>query len=269
MELVTLVTTFNKSEEEIRSLIVQNNLQGRVLIGNQCGQNTQKELGTMGKANAALYLFDSKGLSNNRNALLEKTDADVVTFADDDVVFVDGYPDIVLKDLAQHPDSKMIRYNITSSNPERPIPQISKEKKVGFHQVSKYGVWGFFFKRDFLVDHHLVFHPELGPGVKKSHGEDTVYLKEFMDQKPEAYQVPLVIGATPMANSSWYGQDVENDIVTDGYVYRLNRKGLATAFGIYRFFVHRSFFPGISFCHFLKLFRQGIREADVYRSQRR
>lgn len=269
MNFVTLVTTFNKNEEEIRSLLVHNNLQGRVLIGNQCGQTAQKELGRVGKADVTLYSFDSKGLSNNRNALFEKTDADIVTFADDDIVFVDGYPEIALKDFEKHSDTQMVRYNITSSNPQRPIPQINKEKRVGFHQVSKYGVWGFFFKRSFLVEHHLSFHPELGPGVKMSHGEDTVYLKEFMDQKPKAYQIPFAIGTTPMANSSWYGQDVENDIVADGYVYRLNRKGLAKAFGIYRYFVHRAFFPGVSFRRFLKLFRQGMREADGYRSQRR
>lgn len=269
MNFVTLVTTFHKSEEEIKSLIVHNNLQGRVLVGDQCGQASQKELGQIGKAEVTLYFFDSKGLSNNRNALLQKTNADIVSFADDDIVFIDNYPGIVLEDFERHPDAQMIRYNITSSNPQRPIPQISKEKKVGFHQVSKYGVWGFFFKRSFLIGHQLSFHPELGPGVQKSHGEDTVYLKEFMDQKPKAYQIPLVIGTTPMANSSWYGQDVQNDIVTEGYVYRLNRKKMAMPFGIYRYFVHRSFFPGISLNNFIKLFRQGIREADAYKTQRR
>lgn len=269
MHFVILVTTFHKTEDEIKSLIVQNNLQGRVLVGDQCGQVAQKELGKVGKADVTLYLFDTKGLSNNRNALLEKTDADVVTFADDDIIFIDNYPEIVAKDLERHPDAQMIRYNIVSTNPQRPLHQVKKEKRVRFHQVSKYGVCGFFFKRSFLIEHRLSFHPELGPGVQKSHGEDTVYLKEFMDQKPRAYQIPLVIGTTPSTISSWYGQDVENDIKTEGYVYRLNRKGMAMPFGIYRYFVHRSFFPGISFHHFIKLFRQGMHEVDIYQSQRR
>src|SRR5574344_914149 len=126
MNFVTLVTTFHKSEEEIKSLIVHNNLQGRVLVGDQCGQASQKELGQIGKAEVTLYFFDSKGLSNNRNALLQKTNADIVSFADDDIVFIDNYPGIVLEDFERHADAQLIRYNITSSNPQRPIPQIGR-----------------------------------------------------------------------------------------------------------------------------------------------
>jgi len=263
MHLQTLVTTFHKTEDEIRELVVHNNLQGEVLFGDQCGKNEIKDLGLVGKAHVILYFFDTIGLSNNRNSLFKAATADYVSFADDDIVFIDNYPAIVEEDLKRLNNPDMIRYNIASTNPQRSISQIKKEKQIGFHDVSKYGVWGFFFKRDFLLNNGLTFRPELGPGQKRSHGEDTVYLKDFMDQKQKSYQIPLVLGKTDMDHSSWYGQDVRNDIVTDGYVYRLNRKKIALLFGYYRYLAHRNFFPNVSFHQFVKLYKQGMKEADA------
>lgn len=257
MTFATLVTTFGKSENQIRDLIIANHLQGLVLIGNQCGKEDVKELGQIGQASVSLYSFSSRGVSNNRNALLEKCEADIITFADDDLIFCPNYPDIVTSFFVAHPQADMVRYNVTSGNKERPVIQISGQKRVAFRDVSKYGVWGFFFKKEFLANHGLSFDNKLGPGQQLSHGEDTVFLHDCFSSKIEAYQNPLVIANTPMDSSSWYGENIENDILTDGYCYQKTRGSLAFLYGVHRYYAHKNYYPGYSLFSFLKIFKKG------------
>lgn len=257
MTLTTLLTTFNKSDSELLSLVLNNHLEGDVLIGNQCGKLGQKTLPQAGLPSIAVYALDSSGVSNNRNELLSHADADIITFADDDLIFTPGYVPKVLSFFEGHPEAQMVRYNVQSQNPERPIFQISEAKRVGFRDISKYGVWGFFFRRQYLLDKDLSFNPKLGPGAQLSHGEDTVFLKAFIDTGAVAYQDPFLIATTPMDQSSWYGQNIENDILADGYCYQIIRGGWAGAFGLNRYFRHRNYYPGYSLLKFMRIFKKG------------
>lgn len=266
MTLATLLTTFNKSDSQLLSLVLNNHLEGEILIGNQCGKLGKKPFPQAGLPSITIYALDSRGVSNNRNELLSHASADIVTFADDDLVFVPGYGEKVLSFFEHHPEAQMVRYNVQSQNPERPIVQIQEVQQVGFRDISKYGVWGFFFRRQYLLDHDLSFNPKLGPGAQLSHGEDTVFLKAFIDTGAIAYQDPFLIATTPMDQSSWYGQNIENDILTDGYCYQIVRGRFAGIFGVNRYFRHRNYYPGYSFFKFMRIFKKGRQMAKNERS---
>jgi hypothetical protein len=265
MTFATLVTTYQKSERELSSLVEANHLEGQVLIGNQCGKEDIKELGNVGQATVTVYSFASHGVSINRNSLLAHCEADIVTFSDDDLVFTPGYSKEVLSFFEAHPEAELLHENVSSGNQDRPIIPVTEEKRIRFKDVSKYGVVGFFFSRKFLLQNHLVFNPKLGPGQPLSHGEDTVFLKDVFRAKATGYQKPKVIAFTSMDTSSWYGQDIENDIVTDGYCYQLTRGALAFLYGVHRYYAHRNYYPGYSLKKFLKPFKKGRKLAKIDR----
>ena len=212
-----LITSFKKSKEQLLSLLDENNIFGNVLIGNQGSPFYSEEIIVQGNRVVKIFNLTNKGVSKNRNFLLNQSRSDFVLFLDDDVRILNYCFDINKFDLA-----KAYRFNLTSRNIQRPIKQINRKRKLSFGDLKSFGVWGIFFPRIFLVKNNIRFHEFVGPGCKINHGEDSLFLKDYLIIG-EIMQINKCVFSVEQSESTWQGanRNIKNELISHGFVYGL------------------------------------------------
>ena len=129
MVVQVLVATMGQTDH---SLIEKMNIQTDAIVANQCDCNSIEEF--MNGENQIKYLnFAERGVGLNRNNALMRASGDVVLFADDDMVYVDGYANLLNKVFDEIPEADVIVFNISSRKP------IKKIQKVGRLNYLRYG----------------------------------------------------------------------------------------------------------------------------------
>lgn len=216
-----LVTTVKKSRDEILDIIHSLNVNGNIIVGNQgCETN---EIIKMVDENCKITILNQVGfgVSKNRNAILSYSKADYVSFLDDDMYFEKERQNQVEKLLEQN-QYDGVRFNVVSDNIDRPIKQLGKKGYVGFRSLSSYGVWGIFFKRDFLVKNKILFNENIGPGTEINHGEDGLFNKTFTKHS-KIFSIPCVAFHVKQTESTWHdtNRDLNKELVSHGYNYHL------------------------------------------------
>lgn len=234
-----LITTINKTEEQILSIVSKANVKGIVLVGNQNSESYSEKL--IIDQNIEIHIFNilGKGVSKNRNLLLSKANSDYVTFLDDDVSFLNDSQRI-MEEMVERTSGKFNahRFNSMSINDQRPINQIEKNGTVTMMELRNFGVWGIYFNRLFLIKNSLRFDENVGPGSIINHGEDFLFMKEYL-KKNKIYQHNYCGFSIEQKDSTWNGKnrDVIRELFSHGFLYK-------RSFGI--------FWRQFLFVHFLK-----------------
>ena len=107
MRIQVLVAAMHQTDH---SLLEKMNIQTDAIIGNQCDRNEVEDFEWNG--HRIKYLnFAERGVGLNRNNALMRADADICLFADDDMVYVDGYAEKILTAFNENPDADVIVFN--------------------------------------------------------------------------------------------------------------------------------------------------------------
>ena len=195
-----LAVTMNQNDH---SLLDRMNIQSDALIGNQC-QNNDVEHFLYKDHKVSYYSWNERGVGLNRNNLLLRATADIVLFADDDVVYEDGYEQTVLKAFEEHPEADMITFNVI------PLPRsIDPKLNVKWHRVGKlnclkYGAPRMAVRLDRLREKNLYFTLLFGGGAKFSSGEDSLFIMDCIKRGIKVYAYPAKIGTVTFETSSWF-----------------------------------------------------------------
>ena len=132
------------------------------------------------------------GVSKNRNTILKYATSEYVTFVDDDMILTEK-KERIFSLLDNFSECDAIRFNCISSNVDRPIKQIKKNGYVNFRKMKSFGTWGIFYKRSVLIETNIVFRENIGPGNYINHGEDTLFVYDFLKSNRKIYQIKLPI----------------------------------------------------------------------------
>lgn len=255
-----LVTTMHQSDF---NKYLQMNLQTDAVLANQTNENGYSETVINGCA-VKMVSTDSRGSSRNRNIAMAHANqkAEYVLFSDDDLVFVDGYEQIILDEFEKHPEAEAIKFNIHDLSLTRKISmrRIERFEKATRRNMSSSGVWGLVIKRDALRRYNLHFHENFGPGTENFCGEDTIFLMEMLDKKVQLFRSPVDIAGIDQTESTWFQGHNERYFTTAGMV-------LGTVYPKMSYLlVIRSAFKayqrkdsGMSFMKILSCYYQGIR----------
>lgn len=202
--LEVLVTTMHQSDF---GKYTQMNLQTDAVIANQTDKNEYAEAEINGNT-VKLISTDSRGLSRNRNIALAHANQESVfiMFSDDDLVFNDGYEQMVLDEFEKHPEAEAIKFNIHDLSKTRKISmrRIERFEKATRRNMSSSGVCGIVIKRNVLRKHNLHFHENFGAGTENFCGEDTIFLMEMLGKKVRFYRSPVDIAGIDQTVSSWF-----------------------------------------------------------------
>ncbi len=199
-KLQVLTVTMNRHDY---SLLDKMNIQTDAMIGNQSDENSKVEFEHNGHR-VIWYSWDERGVGLNRNNLLMRADADIVLFSDDDVVYDDGYEDIVLKAFEEHPEADVIVFNVI------PIPEsidpclVTKWKRIRFLSCLKYGAVRIAARVSALRDSNVYFSLLFGGGARFSSGEDSLFMADCVRKKMKVYGYPARIGEVYFESSSWF-----------------------------------------------------------------
>lgn len=215
MGVQVLVAAMNQKNH---SLLEKMNIQSDVIVGNQCDQNLIEEFDWNG--HKIKYLnFHERGVGLNRNNALMRADGDICLFADDDMVYVDGYTGIIEKAFQELPDADVIVFNLIEKVPNRyVIPEIKKVNRLNY---LRYGTARIAVKLNAVKINGIYFNQCFGGGTEHCHGEDNLFLTSCLDKGLRVYAYPAYIAElTEERESTWNSGSDEKYLKDQGVLYR-------------------------------------------------
>ncbi|MCM1186408.1 MAG: glycosyltransferase family 2 protein [Lachnoclostridium sp.] len=214
MKIEVLASVMNSS---VKDITAQMNLDSDAVIINQCGCMAQEEVEYRGHR-VRFFSFPERGIGRSRNEAILRAEGDICLFADEDIVYEEGYAEAVLREFAGNPKADMILFNITVEK-ERRTYHITERKRVHWYNCGRYGAVSFAVKRSSLLKSGITFSLLFGGGAKYSNGEDSLFLKEFMHKGYRVYTAPVTIGRECAGGSTWFEGYNEKFFYDRGVLY--------------------------------------------------
>lgn len=223
--------------EEPDALIHRMGLDSDAVIINQCDRLDYQEKEVSGHR-IRFYSFPDRGVGRSRNEAILRAEGDICLFSDGDLVYRPGYAEAVAAEFVQNPDADMILFNVIVEE-SRKTYHITERKKVHWYNCGRYGAVSFAVRRDSLLASGVMFSLLFGGGAKYGSGEDSLFLKEFMDKGFSVYTAPVTIAREEAGESTWFKGYNEKFFRDKGVLYRFLYGRLAWAMGLRFLLAHR------------------------------
>lgn len=198
MNMEVLVSTMNQEVKDL-SLAKKMNIQTKATIINQTN-----EYGFSNNEEIKMHSYAERGVGKSRNSALLRATGDICLMADDDMVYVDGYKEIVEKAYEKYNDADFIVFNVRVHYPDRTVERVSKPGRVRFFNSLKYGTVTFSFYKNVISRENIFFSLLFGGGAKFSSGEDTLFLWTCLKKGLKVYAEETVIADVYNYESSWF-----------------------------------------------------------------
>lgn len=261
MKIETLVVTVDRHDH---ALPEQMNLQTDSLIGNQSDFEAEEQFAYNGSQ--VTFLTDTlRGVGKNRNKVLERASAEICVFADDDMRFVDGYPQLVEKAFCECPEADILVFNLIEKEPRRFVNQ--SIFPVGYANYGRYGAARIAIRTEAVVRSGVRFSLLFGGGAKYGSGEDTIFLRDCLRAGLKIMAVPYALAEIDQsAESTWFRGYNDKFFRDKGALYRC-LYGPAGALFCVRYLIkyHRKYKSSCSIRRAWQNMRAGIRDyRDTY-----
>ena len=210
-----LLSTMNQKDH---SLLDKMNIRSDAIVINQCDRNQWKEFEYKGKR-IKWISANERGVGLSRNNALMRATADICLFADDDIRYIDGYEEKILKAFKEIPDADVIIFDTEIVNKTKEILNPRKIKKVQrlyVYNSMRYGTYRIAIRRDKILQKNIYFSLLFGGGARYSAGEDSLFIRECLKNKLKLYAYPLVIGFVDDSKSSWYQGVTDKYLIDKG-----------------------------------------------------
>lgn len=262
--LQVLVTTMHKKD---MALYREMNLQTDAVIANQADYTANCEEVINGRV-VKMVSTTTRGLSRNRNIALDNAiySAEYIMFSDDDLLFHDGYEDLILKEFEAHPEADAIKFNLNCVS-ERKIAMSSIKTfhKAKRREVTSWGVLGV-FKAEKLLGSGLRFNENFGTGTENYCGEDTIFLQELFKKKIALYASPVCIADIDQSESSWFKGYDEKYFYVGGKIFAAIYPAMAYLLAIRSAYKFSKRQTKLKFGRILTCYWKGITHYLIHRS---
>ena len=217
MNIQVLVAAMHQKNHD---LLKKMNIQSNVIVGNQDDCNKIEEFDYNG-FNAKYLTFNERGVGLNRNNALMRANADVCLLADDDMVYVDDYPEIVKKAYEDCPKADVIVFNLIEPHSLNKRYVIKKKKRVTCLNYLRYGAARVSFKLDPVRKNAIYFNQCFGGGTEHCAGEDNLFLSACLKKGLKIYSYPAYIAElTEERPSTWDTGDVDKYLRDKGALFK-------------------------------------------------
>ena len=195
MKIEVLVSTMRRSD--CIALAEKMNIKTKCLIVNQLGDARSSE-------KVQVINLNEKGLSKSRNECIRRSKADIGIVADDDLVYVDNYEEIVQNAYKKYKEADIIAFEVPSTNILRPTSTIKKTKQINFLGSMKLSSFQLTFKLNSLKENNLYFDELFGAGAKYRMGEENIFLFDCLKKGLKIYFVKEKIAVVNHEESTWF-----------------------------------------------------------------
>lgn len=223
--------------EEPEALIRRMRLDSDAVVINQCDRLDYREIEENGHR-IRFYSFPDRGVGKSRNEAILRADGDICLFSDADLVYEPGYADAVAAEFVRNPDADMILFNVAVEESRRTY-HITERKRVHWYNCGRYGAVSFAVRRESLQASGVTFSLLFGGGAKYGSGEDSLFLKEFMDKGFSVYTAPVAIAKETPGESTWFGGYNEKFFRDKGVLYRYLYGRMARVMALRFLLAHR------------------------------
>ena len=263
MRVEVLASVMN---QDMAALAERMQLDSDAVIINQCDRLDCAEMDYQGHR-VRFFSFPQRGIGRSRNAAIERADGDICLFSDEDIVYEAGYAEAIREEFARNPRADMILFNIEVEESRRTY-HIEERKQVHWFNCGRYGAVSFAVKRDSLLESGVRFSLLFGGGARFSNGEDSLFLKEFMDKGYKVYTAPVTIGREEAGESTWFAGYNEKFFYDRGVLYHYLYGVMALPFALRFLLAHRALLCGeLSLSQALGRMREGIRMGKRLRKE--
>lgn len=257
MKVEVLASVMNQSLEKIAEKM---QLDSDAVFINQCDR-LDYEKKTYRGHKLRFFSFPDRGVGKSRNEAILRAEGTICLFSDQDIVYEPGYAEAISEEFQKNPDADMILFNIAIEENRRTY-FITRHKRVHWYNCGRYGAVSFAVRRESLLSSGVTFSLLFGGGAKYSNGEDSLFLKDFMDKGFKVYTAPVTIGRETAGDSTWFEGYNQKFFHDRGVLYRYLYGRLAQVMALRFLLVHREkLCAGVGFKQCLRWMRQGISEA--------
>lgn len=263
MKVEVLASVMN---QDMAALAERMHLDSDAVIINQCDRLDCTEMDYRGHR-VRFFSFPQRGIGRSRNAAIERADGDICLFSDEDIVYEAGYAEAIREEFARNPQADMILFNIEVEESRRTY-HIEERRRVHWYNCGRYGAVSFAVRREKLIESGVRFSLLFGGGARFSNGEDSLFLKEFMDKGYRVYTAPVIIGQETAGESSWFAGYNEKFFYDRGVLYHYLYGVMALPFAMRFLLAHRALLCGeLSLSQAFGRMREGIRTGRRLRKE--
>lgn len=215
MTLQLLVAAMHKEPE---ALAEEMHIDSDAIIVSQGGEYRYEELDFKGHR-IRYFAMAEKGVGLSRNTSLLRAEADISVFADEDIVYEEGYARKVLEAFRQYPQADVLLFNVQAA-PGRETYHTDKFGRVHWYNSGRYPTYSFALRTEKIHSHNITFSLLFGGGAKYSNGEDSLFLHDCLKAGLKVYRVPIQIGKETPRQSTWFQGYHEKFFFDRGVLYR-------------------------------------------------
>lgn len=189
--------------QEDASLLERMHIQSDAIVVNQ-GRPFQWREFWKASHRIRLLCCEELGVGLSRNTALMRATGDICLFADDDLVYRDGYAEKLAGAFGALPDADVLVFNIHSMGARKRRYQIQKTKRVHWFNFARYGAARMAVRRSSIFRQHISFSLLFGGGAQYGSGEDTLFLHDCLRAGLKIYAVPISLADVDDSTSSWF-----------------------------------------------------------------
>ena len=228
MTFQILVSCVQKDAHELAEKM---NIASDAVIVSQLEESDSEEVFDLGEKTVNAIKSTTRGVGLNRNICIEKSTADIILFADEDIVYDEGYEEKVLKEFESHPEADMILFNVRVCE-ERRTYWNEGYKKVTLFNSGRYPAYAIAARASKLKASGVKYSLYFGGGAKYSNGEDSLFLKDSLKAGLKLIATPVVLGEEIPRPSTWFKGYNDKFFYDRGVLYRCLYGSMAKIFGI-------------------------------------
>jgi glycosyltransferase involved in cell wall biosynthesis len=269
MTVQVLVASMNQQNI---SLLEKMNIQTDAIVGNQCDRNEVSHF-KFGNRQIDYLSFNERGVGLNRNNALMRATGQICTFADEDMVLVDGYAKLVENAFNEIPDADAIVFNLSVIGGAQNRRQNTKIKRLRIHNALNYGAARLSVRNDSIKRVNICFSRLFGGGSIYTSGEDTLFIADMIKRGLKVYTYPAIIGTVDQRDSTWFSGYNEKYFFDKGALFEAISHRLSPLFSLYTLLRQRYKYKDakLSFIQayrLMKIGRKGFRTLEAYNGKK-
>ena len=225
MKFETLISAVNK-DSTLPGIM---GIEGCAVLIDQTDRDAEEAVDT-GKAHVRIYHRNERGVGKSRNLALEKAEADIILFSDEDIRYDEGYTEKVTEAFDKHPEADILFFNVRVCE-ERRTYHIEEETKVGYFNLGRYPAYAAAVRREKIISKGIKYSLLFGGGAKYSNGEDSLFFMDCVRAGLKLKALPIEIGYEEPRESTWFSGYHEKFFFDRGVLYHFLYRKLAGLWG--------------------------------------
>lgn len=235
-----------------------------------------------GSPEIRIFNCHERGVGLSRNLAFLHSDAGLILFSDDDIVYDEGFADRVVKEFDSHPEADLLLFNVQAA-PGRETYHNDSFGRVHIWNSGRYPAYSIAARRESLLRARVAYSLLFGGGARFLNGEDSLFLRDCLKAGLRIYKTPVSLGhevarsvadrirpdtsgdAPPVpAGSTWFTGYDDRFYHDRGVLYHYLYGLLALPMSLRFLMAHKEVRGGRSVGKCLRLMRSGISDASKH-----